>query len=210
MDLDYRGSAGYGRDCRTAIYRNMGGKDIDSAVVAARWLAEKQGIDPRRIGIYGGSYGGFFTLMAQFKHPGVFAAGAALFPVTDWSHYNHPYTSNILNLPYEDEEAYRRSSPIYHAAGLQDRLLILHGMEDRNVHYQDTVRLIQRLIELKKTGWELATMPVEDHGWRNEFSRLDSNRRIFALFEEVLKRPLPAIAESKTPRKQQSVRAGNN
>ncbi|HEY7543485.1 MAG TPA: prolyl oligopeptidase family serine peptidase [Blastocatellia bacterium] len=210
MDLDYRGSSGYGRGCRTAIYRNMGGKDIDSAVVAARWLAEKQGIDPRRIGIYGGSYGGFFTLMAQFKHPGVFAAGAALFPVTDWSHYNHPYTSNILNLPYEDEEAYRRSSPIYHAAGLQDRLLILHGMEDRNVHYQDTVRLIQRLIELKKTGWELATMPVEDHGWRNEFSRLDSNRRIFALFEEVLKRPLPAIAESKTPRKQQSVRAGNN
>ncbi|MEW6211739.1 MAG: prolyl oligopeptidase family serine peptidase [Acidobacteriota bacterium] len=209
IDLDYRGSAGYGRDCRTAIYRNMGGKDIDSAVVAAKWLAEKQGIDPRRIGIYGGSYGGFFTLMAQFKHPGVFAAGASLFPVTDWAHYNHPYTSNILNLPYEDEEAYRRSSPIYHAAGLQDRLLILHGMEDRNVHYQDTIRLVQRLIELKKTGWELATLPVEDHGWRNEFSRLDSNRRIFALFEEVLKRSLP-VAENKTQRKSQSARAGNN
>jgi dipeptidyl aminopeptidase/acylaminoacyl peptidase len=210
IDLDYRGSSGYGRDCRTAIYRNMGGKDIDSAVVAARWLADKQGIDPRRIGVYGGSYGGFFTLMAQFKHPGVFAAGASLFPVTDWAHYNHPYTSNILNLPYDDEEAYRRSSPIYHAAGLQDRLLILHGMEDRNVHYQDTIRLVQRLIELKKTGWELATLPVEDHGWRNESSRLDSNRRIFSLFEEVLKRQLPAMAENKTPRKQQGVRAGNN
>ncbi|HXF04891.1 MAG TPA: prolyl oligopeptidase family serine peptidase [Blastocatellia bacterium] len=193
LDLDYRGSSGYGRDCRTAIYRNMGGKDVDSAVAAARWLAQTQGIDPRRIGIYGGSYGGFFTLMALFKHPGVFAAGAALYPVTDWAHYNHPYTSNILNLPYEDEEAYRRSSPIYHADGLKDRLLILHGMHDRNVHYQDTIRLVQRLIELKKTGWELATMPIEDHGWQNESSRLDSYRRIFNLFEEVLKRPLPPL-----------------
>jgi dipeptidyl aminopeptidase/acylaminoacyl peptidase len=191
LDLDYRGSSGYGRDCRTAIYRNMGGKDVDSAVAAAKWLVTSQGADARRIGIYGGSYGGFFTLMALFKHPGVFAAGAALYPVTDWAHYNHPYTSNILNLPYEDDEAYRRSSPIYHADGLKDRLLILHGMFDRNVNYQDSVRLAQRLIELKKTGWSMAPMPVEDHGWQNEFSRLDSNRRIFELFEEVLKRPLP-------------------
>jgi dipeptidyl aminopeptidase/acylaminoacyl peptidase len=196
LDLDYRGSSGYGRDCRTAIYRHMGGKDVDSAVAAAKWLAEKHGVDPRRIGIYGGSYGGFFTLMALFKHPGVFAAGAALYPVTDWAHYNHPYTSNILNLPYDDEEAYKRSSPIYFAHGLQDRLLILHGMFDRNVHYQDTVRLVQRLIELKKSGWELATMPVEDHGWQNEFSRLDSNRRIYDLFEEVLKRSLPPLPKA--------------
>ncbi|HSE98541.1 MAG TPA: prolyl oligopeptidase family serine peptidase [Blastocatellia bacterium] len=196
LDLDYRGSSGYGRDCRTAIYRNMGGKDIDSAVAAARWLAASHGIDPRRIGIYGGSYGGFFTLMALFKHPGVFAAGAALYPVTDWAHYNHPYTSNILNLPYEDDEAYDSSSPIYHAQGLQDRLLILHGMHDRNVHYQDTIRLAQRLIELKKPGWELATLPIEDHGFQTEGSRLDSNRRIFGLFEEALKRPLPPEARS--------------
>jgi len=191
LDLDYWGSAGYGRDCRTAIYRNMGGRDVDSAVVAAKWLVETQNIDARRIGIYGGSYGGFFTLMALFKHPGVFAAGAALYPVTDWAHYNHPYTSNILNAPFEDEEAYKRSSPIYYASGLADRLLILHGVEDRNVHYQDSVRLAQRLIELKKTGWEFHSLPVEDHGWQNEFSRLDSFRRIFDLFENVLKRGLP-------------------
>jgi dipeptidyl aminopeptidase/acylaminoacyl peptidase len=198
VDLDYRGSSGYGRDCRTSIYRNMGGKDIDSSVVVAKWLVSTQGVDPRRIGIYGGSYGGFYTLMAQFKHPGVFAAGAAMFPVTDWAHYNHGYTSNILNLPYEDEEAYRKSSPIHYADGLQDRLLILHGMEDRNVHYQDTIRLVQKLIELKKTGWELSTLPIEDHGWQNEFSRLDSNRRIFGLFEEVLKRQLPPLAQNQS------------
>jgi dipeptidyl aminopeptidase/acylaminoacyl peptidase len=213
LDLDYRGSSGYGRDCRTDIYRNMGGKDIDSAVSAARWLAATHGVDARRIGIYGGSYGGFFTLMALFKHPGVFAAGAALYPVTDWAHYNHPYTSNILNNPYEDDEAYRRSSPIYHAAGLQDRLLILHGMFDRNVHYQDTVRLAQHLIELKKSGWELASMPIEDHGWQNEPSRLDSNRRIFGLFEEVLKRPLPPLrmtAKTEKPAAKEKAGAGKD
>jgi dipeptidyl aminopeptidase/acylaminoacyl peptidase len=153
-------------------------------------------VDARRIGIYGGSYGGFFTLMALFKHPGVFAAGAALYPVTDWAHYNHPYTSNILNLPYDDDEAYRRSSPIYYADNLKDRLLILHGMFDRNVNFQDTVRLVERLIELKKTGWALAAMPIEDHGWQNEYSRLDSYRRIFALFEEVLKRSLPPLPKA--------------
>lgn len=195
LDLDYRGSSGYGRECRTSIYRNMGGRDIESAVAAAKWLAANHGVDSRRIGIYGGSYGGFFTLMALFKHPGVFAAGAAMYPVTDWAHYNHPYTSNILNAPYDDDESYKQSSPIYHAQGLQDRLLILHGMHDRNVHYQDTIRLAQHLIELKKTGWELATMPVEDHGFRSEPSRLDSNRRIFSLFEEVLKRPLQSPAQ---------------
>jgi dipeptidyl aminopeptidase/acylaminoacyl peptidase len=66
-------------------------------------------------------------------------------------------------------------------------------MFDRNVNFQDTVRLVERLIELKKTGWELAAMPIEDHGWRQDYSRLDSYRRIFGLFEEVLKRPLPAL-----------------
>ena len=139
IDLDYRGSAGYGRDWRTAIYRHMGGVDLDDQVDAAKWLASQQGVDPKRIGIYGGSYGGFITLMAMFKDPGVFAAGAALRPVTDWANYNNGYTSNILNTPQKDEEAYKKSSPIYFADGLKGALLICHGMVDTNVHFQDTV-----------------------------------------------------------------------
>src|SRR5262245_27375453 len=83
VDADYRGSRGYGRDWRTAIYRHMGGKDLDDQVDAARWLVKEHGIDPKKIGIYGGSYGGFITLMAMFTTPDVFAAGAALRPVTD-------------------------------------------------------------------------------------------------------------------------------
>jgi dipeptidyl aminopeptidase/acylaminoacyl peptidase len=86
----------------------------------------------------------------------VFKAGAALRPVSDWSQYNHEYTSNILNTPELDPEAYQRSSPIEYAEGLQDHLLIAHGMIDDNVFFKDSVMLAQRLIELRKDKWELA------------------------------------------------------
>ncbi len=187
LDIDYRGSAGYGRDWRTGIYRWMGGKDLSDHVDAAKFLVEKHGIDPKRIGIYGGSYGGFITLMAMFTEPDVFKAGAALRPVTDWAHYNHPYTSNILNEPYTDSLAYRKSSPIYFANGLKGHLLICHGMVDVNVHFQDVVRLSQRLIELKKENWELAVYPVEDHGFVEPTSWMDEYKRILKLFDDNLK-----------------------
>ena len=80
----------------------------------------------------------------------------ALRPVTDWAHYNHPYTSRILNTPSDDPEAYERSSPIEFADGLSKPLLIAHGMLDDNVFFKDSVRLVQRLIEREKTDWESA------------------------------------------------------
>ena len=186
LDIDYRGSAGLGRVWRTAIYRHMGGLDLDDQLAGKRWLVRNLGVDSSRVGIYGGSYGGFITLMAMFTKPGQFAAGAALRPVTDWAHYNHPYTARILNEPQTDTLAYRRSSPIYFAQGLQGRLLICHGMVDDNVHFQDTARLIQRLIELGKENWEVAVYPVEPHGFRRADSWTDEYRRILKLFDEVL------------------------
>ncbi len=188
LDLDYRASAGYGRDWRTAIYRHMGGKDLDDNVDGARYLVAQHGIDAKRIGIYGGSYGGFITLMAMFTTPDVFAAGAALRPVTDWSHYNHGYTSNILNTPQADDEAFKQSSPIFFAEGLKGALLMLHGMVDTNVFFQDTVRLTQRLIELRKENWSVQFYPVEDHGFVRPESWADEYKRIFKLFEENLKK----------------------
>ena len=188
LDIDYRGSAGYGRDWRTGIYRFMGGKDLTDHVDAADYLVKNFGIDANRIGIYGGSYGGFITLMGMFTTPGKFAAGAALRPVTDWAHYNHGYTSNILNEPATDSIAYRKSSPIYYAEGLKGHLLICHGMVDVNVHFQDAVRLSQRLIELGKDNWEIAPYPLEDHGFVEPSSWTDEYKRIFKLFETVLKK----------------------
>jgi len=193
MDVDYRGSAGYGAAVRTGIYRHMGGKDLSDHVDAARWMVANEGVDARRIGIYGGSYGGFITLMAMFTEPETFRSGAALRSVTDWSHYNHPYTARILNLPQEDTLAYRRSSPIYFAEGLKGDLLIAHGMVDTNVHFQDVVRLAQRLIELEKTHWEMAVYPVEDHGFRRPESWADEYRRILELFERTLRPGSPPV-----------------
>lgn len=188
LDIDYRGSAGYGHDWRTAIYRNMGGKDLTDQIDGAGFLARNCGISPERIGIYGGSYGGFITLMAMFLHPEVFKAGAALRAVTDWAHYNHGYTSNILNTPLEDSLAFVRSSPIYYADGLKGALLMCHGMEDDNVHFQDIARLTQRLIELGKENWELAVYPAESHSFTESSSWTDEYKRIFKLFEENLNR----------------------
>ncbi len=187
LDIDYRGSAGYGRDWRTAIYRHMGGKDLSDQVDGANFLTQSMNISPEKIGIYGGSYGGFITLMALFTTPDVFGAGAALRSVTDWAHYNHGYTANILNTPVTDSLAYIKSSPIYFAEGLKKPLLICHGMIDDNVHFQDVVRLTQRLIELGKDNWELAVYPLERHSFVEPSSWTDEYKRIFKLFEENLK-----------------------
>ena len=187
LDIDYRGSAGYGRDWRTAIYRHMGGVDLTDQIDGTKYLTEQLKIDPKKIGVYGGSYGGFITLMGLFTAPEVFAAGAALRPVTDWAQYNHPYTANILNTPATDSIAYRLSSPFYYANGLSKPLLICHGMVDVNVHYQDAVKLAQRLIELKKENWELASYPMEDHGFVEPSSWTDEYKRILKLFNQWLK-----------------------
>ncbi len=188
IDIDYTASSGYGRDHRTGIYRHMGGKDLSDHVDGVKMLVEKYGVNPKNVGLYGGSYGGFITLMGLFTEPDVFKSGAGLRSVTDWAHYNHGYTSNILNEPANDEIAYKKSSPIYFAEGLKGNLLMAHGMVDVNVHFQDIVRLSQRLIELKKDNWELAVYPVEDHGFVEPSSWTDEYKRIFKLFETTLKK----------------------
>lgn len=185
MDIDYRGSAGYGRDWRTAIYRHMGGDDLADIVDGTQYMIDSLGVNANKVGLWGGSYGGFMTLMALFKTK-IFACGAALRSVTDWAHYNHGYTSEILNLPQNDSIAYVQSSPIYFADGLNSDLLMCHGMVDINVHFQDVVRLTQKLIELKKNHWELAVYPVESHGFIEPESWRDEYYRIYQLFEKNL------------------------
>ncbi len=187
LELDYRASEGYGRDWRTAIYRWMGKPELEDYLDGLDWAVANRQADRDRAGIYGGSYGGFMTFVALFKQPGVFKAGAALRPVSDWNQYNHEYTANILNTPDLDPEAYKRSSPIEFADGLRDRLLIAHGMIDDNVFFQDSVLLAQRLIELRKDKWELAPYPLERHGFTHPDAWYDEYRRIDELFLDVLK-----------------------
>jgi dipeptidyl aminopeptidase/acylaminoacyl peptidase len=186
IDMDYRASAGYGRDWRTAIYRHMGKPEVEDMRDGVEWLVENANVDAKRVGTYGGSYGGFLTLMSMFTDPDLFASGSAIRLVSDWAYYNHGYTSNILNTPEDDAIAYERSSPIYFAEGLKKPLLINAPMVDDNVFFEDTVRLVQRLIELEKQDFETAIYPVEPHGFVQPSSWLDEYRRIYKLFENTL------------------------
>ncbi|MDN5865482.1 MAG: prolyl oligopeptidase family serine peptidase, partial [Gammaproteobacteria bacterium] len=145
VDVDYRGSKGYGRDWRTAIYRNMGHPEVQDIEDAMHWLEKHYNVDPDRLGVYGGSYGGFMTYMMMFRRPNLFQAGAALRPVADWANYNDLYTSDILNRPNIDPQAYEKSSAINYAQNLKGQLLIEQGVEDNNVFFQDTVHMTQKL-----------------------------------------------------------------
>ncbi|MBE3135565.1 MAG: alpha/beta fold hydrolase [Acidobacteria bacterium] len=193
LNVDYKASRGYGRESRTAIYMTMGKPEIESLDAAVEYLVTKCGVDRKRIGLYGHSQGGYVTLMGLLTRPGVFAAGVAQAPPTDPAHGPTFYwNTRVLNIPWQEPDAYRRSAPISYADKLQDRLLILQGVNDTNVPIQEAFRLTQRFIELKKTGWELAVYPIESHMPRQETSRLDMERRRFALFESVLKAPTRA------------------
>jgi len=186
IDMDYRASAGYGRDWRTSIYRHMGKVEVEDMRDGVNWIVENANVDPKRVGTYGGSYGGFLTLMSMFTAPDLFESGSAIRLVSDWAYYNHGYTSNILNTPEDDAIAYERSSPIYFAQGLEKSLLINAPMVDDNVFFEDTVRLVQRLIELEKQDFETAIYPVEPHGFVQPSSWLNEYRRIYKLFENTL------------------------
>ncbi len=187
LDMDYRASKGYGSAWRTAIYRQMGHPELVDYIDGVNYMVANHQADAKNVGVYGGSYGGFMTFMALMRAPETFKSGAALRPVTDWVTYNHGYTANILNTPDIDPEAYRISSPIEYADKLQGNLLIAHGMVDDNVFYQDSVRMAQRLIELKKDNWELASYPLERHAYVQPEAWYDQYRRIYQLFERTLK-----------------------
>jgi dipeptidyl aminopeptidase/acylaminoacyl peptidase len=187
LDMDYRASEGYGRDWRDAIYRQMGHPELEDLLDGKAWLVKHHQVDPKRVGIYGGSYGGFMTEMALLRAPGEFAAGAALRPVSDWRLYNHEYTSDILNDPQLDPHAYAISSPISYADRLADPLLIQHGLIDDNVMAADSIRLYQRFIELHKKNFWISLYPMERHGFVHADSWHDEYRRIDELFETYVK-----------------------
>lgn len=186
LDPDYRHSAGYGRDFRTDVHGYLGGRDLDDVADGVRHVVSLGLVDPERVGIYGGSYGGFLTIQALIRYPEVFACGAALRSVTDWRTYNAWYTNPRLGSPDEHPENYRRSSPLDHAEHLGRPLLLLHGLRDDNVFAQDTIRLVEKLIQHEKP-FDLMLYPSQKHGFTDPESWLDQYRRIESMMVEHLK-----------------------
>ncbi len=202
FEVDYRGSTGYGREFRGAVQGHLGGKDLQDLLAGLDYLESTGKVDGARVGIYGGSYGGFLALMGLFTEPRRFAAGAALRFVADWRSYyrgNPWYTAQRLGKPEENPDAYRRSSPIDFATGLEDPLLLLHGVIDSNVPFQDCVRLVDALVAAGKRP-ELMIYPREDHGFTEPASWMDQYERVLAFFERHLRAPgpgaLPAAGEA--------------
>ena len=191
LDIDYRGSAGYGRDWRTDVYDFLGGKDMDDHVDAIDFMVKNYAVNKDKVGVYGGSYGGFMAGMLITRAPDKVAAAAALRPVFDWRNYyasSPGYTAQRLGFPDKNPEAYKRSSPITYADKLERPLLILHGMSDDNVHVQDSVQMIEKLIRLGKTRYfETMLYPSENHGFVRPESWTDEYERILAFFEKNLK-----------------------
>lgn len=191
LDIDYRGSAGYGRAFRTEVYDFLGGLDYEDHLDAIEWAVKNYAVDEKRIGVYGGSYGGFMAEMLVFRAPEKIAAAAALRPVADWKNYfasSPVYTAERLGFPDKNPEGYKRSSPISYAEKLQKPLLILHGMVDDNVHAQDSMQLVEKLIRLEKTPYfEAMFYPAENHGFTRPTSWTDEYGRILNFFEKHLK-----------------------
>lgn len=191
IDVDYRGSAGYGRDFRTDVQYHLGGKDLGDIDRVVDHLVARGLVDPERVGIYGGSYGGFLTLMALATAPERWAVGAALRSVTDWRTYEPGYTQPRLGRPSTHPEAYARSSPIDHVDGVQDPVLILHGMLDSNVFAQDSIRFIERLID-RGHDFEAMLYPSQGHAFEDGPHWLDEYRRIERFLLAHLGPPLRA------------------
>jgi dipeptidyl aminopeptidase/acylaminoacyl peptidase len=191
LDVDFRGSAGYGKNFRTKTYRNLGYWEVSDYISGIDYLDKQGMIDRNRVGIYGGSYGGFVTLMAAFRHPEYFKAAVALRAVSNWKNYfysNWWYTLARLGDYNNDtvKEFYKISSPITYADNLQIPLLLIHGMLDENVFFQDDVQLIQKLIELKK-DFEVMVYPREHHSFYIQSDWLDQYKRINKFFEKHLR-----------------------
>jgi dipeptidyl aminopeptidase/acylaminoacyl peptidase len=192
LEIDYRGSAGYGREWRTDVYDFLGGLDFQDHLDGIDYIVKNYAVDPARVGMYGGSYGGFMGEMAVMRAPERVACAAALRPVADWKNYfasSPVYTTERLGFPDKNTEAYKRSSPITYAEGLKSPLLILHGMADDNVHFQDSVQLIEKLIKLGKSEYfEVMFYPNENHAFSKPESWTDEYERILRFFDRHLKR----------------------
>ena len=190
IEVDYRHSTGYGRGFREDVTNWLGKYELQDIIDGIELAGRRSYIDTSRVGIYGGSYGGFLTLYGLSHAPEHFEAGAALRAVTNWENYyyaNPWYTLPRLGLPDENPEHYRRSSPITYADSMDKPVLMLHGLKDNNVGFQDAAQYIEKLIQGGNTEFRMMMYPSERHSFDSPQSWYDEYRRIYEYFEEYVK-----------------------
>jgi len=192
---DYRGSIGYGSAWREAVYMDVGGNDFKDAANSADYLKTLPYVDADRLGIWGLSYGGFFTLLAVTERPTAFRAAVDVAGVADYAmYYEDPYhggwTASRIGTPEQNPKVYAQASPISHVDRLVRPLLVLHGTADVNVPYLHSVRLIDALLKNNKGSLvEFMTYPGEFHYFTREHVLRDAWTRVDQFFGKWLKQP---------------------
>jgi dipeptidyl-peptidase-4 len=185
FSLDNRGSAGRGHLFEEPIHFRLGAQELSDQRDGAAYLKSLPYVDPNRIGIWGWSYGGHMTLHAMFEDPEDFKAGFAGGPVTDWYYYDTIYTERYLGLPQKNEESYQESSPVKNADHLKGKLLIAHGTGDDNVHFANTLSVVDKLIEAGKYV-EVMAFPGRGHGVSDPPARRVLMQRVTQFFLDNL------------------------
>ena len=187
--VDNRGTGFRGLAFETAVNGRLGWHEVADQVAAVRQLAERSELDPARVGITGGSYGGFMAIVGMAREPDLFATGVAIAPVSEWSRYDTAYTERYLGLPSENPEAYRKSSALTHAAAVRGDLLLIHGTADENVHLRHSERLVQAFRDAGREV-ELVTLQEQRHRTRGVAIR-ERERRTIAHLLRGLGLPVP-------------------
>ncbi len=186
--LDNRGTFGRGHAFETAVHRRLGQVEVADQVDGARWLASQPWVDADRIAVYGGSYGGYMTLLCLLKAPELFSAGIAYAPVTDWALYDTVYTERYMDTPQSNPEGYEEGAPLTHAGKLEGALLLAHGSMDNNVHFQNTLQLVGKLAAADKP-FDLLVYPRTRHGIRrSQFAIHFHRKKIDFILENLSKK----------------------
>jgi dipeptidyl-peptidase-4 len=170
--LDNRGSWGRGHAFETPLYHHMGKIELQDQLAGVKYLQSLGYVDPARIGITGGSYGGYMTLEALFNAPGVFKLGVSDAPVTDWKLYDTIYTERYMGRPQDNAEGYKDSSPVNQAENLKGKLMLVHGTGDDNVHFANSVELLNAMIDGGRYPDELMVFPGRGHGISDPAARV--------------------------------------
>jgi dipeptidyl-peptidase-4 len=184
--LDNRGASNRGAAFENPIYKNMGVVEVADQAEGAKFLKSLPFVDPARIGVYGWSYGGYMTLRMLTATPDLYAAGVSGAPVTDWALYDTAYTERYLGLPEGEGDAYQTGSVFSDLGYLKGKLLVIHGMADDNVIFQNSVKLMGAL-QKQGAQFEIMTYPGEKHGFRATENKIHRDRLILDFFNRSLK-----------------------
>ncbi|MFM9909017.1 MAG: DPP IV N-terminal domain-containing protein [Chitinophagaceae bacterium] len=202
--FDNRSSGHFGKKGLNYIHRQLGKYEIEDYMACGKWLRNQPWVDSNRLGITGGSFGGYMTCMALTYGAAIFNYGIANASVTDWHLYDSHYTERFMDTPNENPEGYQITSVMNYAEKYKGLLRIVHGTSDDNVHMQNSIQLVNKLEELKK-HFEFMLYPGERHGIGGNSSNKAQHNRIetFAFYYQyLLNKPMPAVfLDGNTPQR---------